>query len=151
MDQMLERDGRLQRLLRPSRRVWFIVLATTEKPVKREDPDEKKIDSDFIKEEIGYLTSPLGVIKARKTPKPDMIIVCLNKFDLFSEYEPKSQFAREAVQRIEKIFNAHIAKIKQACDGGKTIPHIEVCSACEGWRVREIRDIIEQELYSGRK
>lgn len=146
--EMLNKDRLLNRLFRPSRHVWIIVLATTDKQVSQDDTEESKIDHDFITEQLGYLYLPRGILQATNTPKPDMIVICLSKFDLLSEYEPHSKFAVEAKIKINGIFNNHIERIKETA--GEKIPvHIEAISACEGWRVREIRDAIEKQLYSG--
>ena len=143
--EMLQRDDWLQRLIRPSRYVWLIVLATTNKNVSKNDTFDNKVDNGFIREQLGYLALPLGLLQAKDTHKPDMVFVCLSKFDLFSDADPDNESACTALRQIENLFVQHVNRIKEHSN---TIPvQVEICSACEGWRTHSIRDSIERKLY----
>ncbi len=144
--EMLYKESWFQRMLRPSRFVWIIILATTDKHVCYSTPDEDKIDLNFISEQLGYLYLPRGILQATDTPKPDLILLCISKFDLFSEHDPHTKFALESKTKIMTIFAPHINRLKETV-GGSIPVHFEIVSACEGWRVKEIRDVIEHHVY----
>ncbi len=147
MTEMLRHDNFLTKLIRPNRYVWIIMLATTEKRVTMKDLEEKKIDSGFISEQLGYLALPIAMLQMVNIPKPDMIVICLSKFDLFSEHEPFHTASAEAKKLFENLFAEHTKRIKSAT--GKNIPVVvESCSACEDWRVKNIKDAIEEKLFT---
>jgi hypothetical protein len=133
----------------PAKYIWIITLATTpDSSVNCDSPEALKIDSNYIAEQLGYLSLPLSVLQAPRFPKPEMLIAIIAKFDLFSGQEPNHPASASAVATLDAIFAPHIALLKEHCK--KKIPFaVERCSALEGWRVDAVARHIKRSVFRG--
>lgn len=141
--QVTEMLGR--RWLKPRKTVWVILLSTTPlKSTTRESPEDQKIDSDYMAEQLGYLMLPLGILSSPRAPKPNMIIMVISKFDLFAE---KDDFV-PAKQKLRELFRRHIERVEGECSRADVEFKLEFCSAREGWRALNIHSHIEKAIFS---
>lgn len=139
---------RLRRFLIPSKSVWIMMLATTpEKSVERDSDLEQKINSDYIVEQLGHLNLPLGILAAEGTPKPQMVITCIGKFDLFADNSSSDSSSKEARILLEKLFQRHISRIKEECAKQGIPSEILFCSARKGWGANDILRHISKALF----
>jgi hypothetical protein len=152
VNSLLEETGflkKLRRILIPTKSVWIIMLATTpEIQINRNSPDDKKIDKLYIEQQLGHLDLPLGILSSTQKPKPQMVITCIGKFDLFAEHDSKAKSSGPARTQVESIFLRHISRIKKECKD-QVIPfELVICSALEGWGTMEIWRHIENAIFS---
>jgi hypothetical protein len=69
--------------------IWVLVLSTTDKnKVSFDSQDADKINTLHINEQLGYIRFPLEVLESSYGNKPKMVIVCIGKFDIFSDDPP---------------------------------------------------------------
>jgi hypothetical protein len=129
--------------------VWMIILSTTPlSEVTRASRDEDKVDREYISEQLGYLALPLGMLAARKTPKPAVIVVVISKFDLFCEFDPSSPDAQQAKDRLRGLFSRHVARMEEECSRVGVKFKVEFCSALRGWRTEILSRHIKDALFS---
>jgi len=138
-------------LLVPQKRIWIIFLAPVGDvgvpEVHRGTDTEWVLDEKYVAEQLGYLALPEGVLASKDTPKPEMVIMCISKFDIFSAFAPQDSQARVAAQRLESDFRNHITRIKRAC-AAKGVPFdVLLTSARKGWGVEDVQRRIQTALY----
>lgn len=143
------RFQRLRMLFVPQKRVWLIVLATTpDKRVHMGSPWEEKVNPLFVQEQLGYLNLPLGLLGSKVTLKPQMVIICIGKFDLFANAKPTDTSTKSERAQVEAIFKEHVSRISKECqDNGVKVERV-VCSAKENWGVNDISRHIQKTLYA---
>lgn len=142
------RFWRLRRLLIPKKSVWLLMLATTQdKTVTINSPFDKKVEQPFISEQLGHLYLPLGVLSSKVTPKPNMVITCIGKFDLFAAANPNDTTARDAKNQLEEIFRSHLSRVRQECQAMSVPTEVVYCSAKKAWGNENILRLIEKALY----
>lgn len=159
INSLIKRDRIFRKLVKPSRFVWIIVLATCQDSrITKAHADGDKLSSSFVSEQLGHLSLPLSILQSPKKPilsalmslagyswsNPDMVIACINKSDLYLQ----NQNDREGKLRLASFFNGHLGQIKQACSVSRTKFNSCIVSACEGWDTSQIRDLIERDIYS---
>lgn len=146
------KSRRLRRFLRPSRSAWIIVLASTpDKSVTRTTEQTRKTDSAYIEQQLGHLDLPLGFLDSDRMPKPQMVIICLAKFDLFADHAPDDPSSSEVKKQLDGLFKRHISRIQNVCRR-RSIPSAKVfCSAVKGWGVPDILASIEAALFGERR
>jgi len=152
--EMLKRDSLLKKFFfKSSKYVWVITLAPTDNSkVSKDSEDKDKKNEQFISEQFGYLSLPVAFLtgktnsafgKQSSLATPDLVMLCINKSDLFSN----SPNDNEGKKKIEELFKKHITLIETTCKGGSFKFNCKIISACEGWDVHLVKRVIEKELY----
>jgi hypothetical protein len=151
VNRLLEEKGLLKwlrRVLIPTKSIWLIMLATTpEKNVNRNSPDDQKIDQAYIEQQLGHLDLPVGMLASSRTPKPQMVITCIGKFDLFSEHSSTDSSSGQVRERLQNVFGRHTSRIELECEN-QHVPHrLVMCSARQGWGANEVWRHIENAVF----
>lgn len=144
------------RLLPPSlsrrKEVWLILLSTTpDSQISYQSPAAQKVDQQYVSEQLGALKTPVGFIQARSTSKPQCVLLCISKFDLFSEQEPRDSTSKEARANLELVFKNHIARVEKACHSQGIPFNVVHLSALTGAGTEDIRRYIEKALYNRKR
>ena len=151
VDRLLEEKGflkRIGRLLIPTKSVWMITLATTpDVSVSNNSPAEAKVDEAYIREQLGHLDLPLGMLSSKRTPKPQMVITCINKFDLFAERDAKDSTSENAENSLRSIFLPHIKRVEEECKSQRIPFKLVMCSALRGWGAPEVWKQVEKAIF----
>jgi hypothetical protein len=131
------------------KRVWIIILSpNSNKAVTIESREDLKVNSQYVAEQFGYLSLPLGLMASPKAKKPTLVILAISKVDLFSTVDPSRREFEEAKKKLSRIFSRHIAAIKDECDR-RGIPHqVEYCSALLGWRTESVLRHVKGALFA---
>lgn len=122
----------------------IVVLAPTDKNTR----NPMVIDEKYIYTQLGYVQAYIeGGIGSHITKRPRMIIIFVNKFDLFCDVSPGDSAAESAQKSLEKIFKDHIESARMA--GKKVgIPvHVVFGSALESWSCNRVLDLVGNHLY----
>jgi hypothetical protein len=106
------------------------------------------VQNDYINRQHGYLSLPVGMLLARKVPKPRMVVVAIGKVDLFSEHDLMRVEGGKARTRLDELFRPHLALVKDACSRAGVPFKVEYCSALEGWRTESIMRHIQDRLFA---
>lgn len=139
---------RLVRLLVRAKSVWLFTLSTTpERHIDRNSTDEAKVDEYYIEQQLGHLDLPVGMLSSKRTPKPQMVIVCIAKFDVFAEHEPRSPFSKEVSEKLSGLFMRHTSLVETECKNQNIPFKIIMCSAREGWGMNEIWRQVENAIF----
>ena len=138
-------------LLVPQKRIWIIFLAPVGDagaPVSEGGSGlVGTMDPKYVAEQLGYLALPEGVLASKDTPKPEMVIMCISKFDMFSAFPPDDSQSKPAAQKLESDFRDHITRIKRAC-ATKGVPfEVLLTSARKGWGVDDVQRRIHTALF----
>jgi hypothetical protein len=138
----------LRKFLIPTKSVWIMMLATTqENSAQRESALEQKIDSEYIAEQLGHLDLPLGILASARTPNPQMVVICIGKFDLFADDDSRALSSKDARILLEKLFQKHISRIKDECEKQGIPSPIIFSSARKGWGANDILRQISKALF----
>jgi hypothetical protein len=139
------RFQKLRKFLVPRKSVWILMLATTQdKTVDFNSPSDKKVDPLFISEQLGHLYLPLGIATSEVTTKPEMVITCIGKFDIFADNNPNDAHAKE---HLEEIFRPHINRIRDDCKRMRIPTEKVFCSARKAWGTDKVLRHLEKALY----
>jgi hypothetical protein len=106
------------------------------------------IDQKYIYTQLGYVQAYIeGGMGSHIAKRPKVIVVFINKFDLFSEVQPGDSAATSAEESLQEVFGEHIDSARMA--GKKTgIPvYVLYGSALESWNCERIIDVVGQSLY----
>jgi hypothetical protein len=128
----------LESIFFPKRLVWLVVLASTPRTsVSSSDPFEKKVDTTFLAEQLGFLSLPRGVIEANKTILPRLVVACLTKVDLFCQHPPteasNDPTENGELARYMNLYEQHTTALEKACKE-KGVAFVRIpCSARMGW------------------
>lgn len=113
----LKRQKWLHRKLAQRKIIWIIMLSTTPNAsVQRENTWDEKIDREYIAKQEGFLALPLSVLSSSRTVKPQMVITCIGKFDLFADHPPHDSSSQKVKEHLGKLFQKHIDKIAHECE-----------------------------------
>lgn len=134
-------------LLSPQKRIWIIFLSPSRNGTAA---DPEAIDSVYVGEQLGYLSLPEGVLASPKTSKPNMVIMCITKFDLFSEHHPNDSASGKAKATVKNIFQKHISRIQEECKAKRVPFATVVTSARRGWGIESVERYIKTALYHTR-
>lgn len=142
-DELLKR-----RWLVRTKSIWVVILAPTrDNSVTRADVDDRKIDTVYVAEQLGYLAVPIGALASSRSPKPAMVLAVVTKFDLFSDYDVSHAASEKGRELLASVFADHVARLKEAC-AKRSIPfQAEFCSALEGWRTEAMLRHIKRSLF----
>jgi len=130
------------------RHAIILVLAPTMKNVKSGSPifDEK-----YLAVQLGYVQSFMeGGLGARKTRKPKVVILYLNKFDLVSDFPSGDSSAKEAEDKFLSRFREHQQSVELATKKAHIKLHIVVGSALRGWNCDNLITLVGKSLYGNR-
>jgi hypothetical protein len=147
---LIERNWRqrLRRFLLRQKTIWIIMLATTpDGNTQGKDAWERKVDSPYIEQQLGYLDLPTGLLASRKTLKPQMVIACIGKFDLFADHSPQDSSSQEIRDRLEELFQRHLSRIQDECKNQNVPFKLVLCSALKSWGTDDILRHIEKALF----
>lgn len=138
----------LRRLSVRQKRVWIIVLATTQqKTATRDSAESIKINTRFMDQQLGYLALPMGLLGAKGIRRPECVVVCVAKVDLFMTHDPQLNPSDPALERLAEMFGEHIRRVKTDC-AHLGIPFVhEFVSAKEGWGRASLMEAIQSALY----
>jgi hypothetical protein len=128
--------------------VWVIVLSTTRQDVNYSNSESEKIAVDYIAEQLGYLALPLGMLMAPRTPKPEMVIAAISKFDLFSMHDPTDPLSSQAQEQLSSLFSKHTERLSEACKRAGVPFGWVTCSALKHWKTDRILTYIEKALFA---
>ena len=79
------------------------------------------VDQEFIDVQFGVLKGQLeSVLKSKTLRKPNLVVLFVNKFDLFSSLPPDDPDSSDDSAKIVALFKRHIENIELA--GGKLGP-----------------------------
>lgn len=122
-----------------------VVLSTT----KMNSKDTNIVtDEKYLYMQLGYIQAFIeGAMGARKTNKPKVVILFLNKFDLYAAYPPTDSAVIETRDMFRKLFEEHIRSAELALKKANIPCHIILGSALENWNCELIVEIIGKELY----
>ncbi|MFH0988860.1 MAG: hypothetical protein V1799_02470 [bacterium] len=149
---MMEDKRRFQwlyNIVAPKKSVWIILLSTTEdRRVTKDSNHEIKYDQDFIEQQFGSLDLPIGILSSRRGIKPEMVILCISKFDLYASHcDPLDNETLESQKELSKVFLRHIERVKSECEN-KHVPYkLIFCSALRYWNIDEINHLIKITLF----
>jgi hypothetical protein len=129
--------------------IWVIVLSTTDKNgVYFDSNNDDKINNSHLDKQEGYLRFPLEMLELSICKKPEMVIICIGKFDIFSEDPPETKNAKLAEEKLKKLFEKHIYQINTTCEKQKITVIPVLCSALEkNWNTDRIEKCINTALY----
>ncbi len=150
VDQFLDqkRFRFLQKLLIPQKRVWVLLVSTTPKNnVTRDSSESDKVDTGYIREQLGALRTAAGFLGSRNVPKPDCVILCVSKFDLFATMASSDSASDEARNKVTGFFSAHIERVKLQCEQKRIPFRFVIVSALKGWDTDQILRHVESALY----
>ncbi len=109
------------------------------------------VDELYTSEQYGVLRTFLGALNSLKLniKKPKLIILYLNKFDLYSNNRPSDSSSEYIVEKYNKIFLRHIAYAKEECQKANVPFEVVINSSHKKWGVREeIVHHISNKLYN---
>jgi hypothetical protein len=129
--------------------IWVIVLSTTDKnKVDYSSKDDDKINHSHLEQQLGYLRFPLEMLESSFCKKPEMVIVCIGKFDIFSEDPPATKNAKSAEEKLEKLFEKHISQVKGICRKKDVKFVLILCSALKKkWNTEQLESCVKTALY----
>jgi hypothetical protein len=139
----------LRRVFIRTKSVWLIMLATTpETNVHEGSPEDRKVDLAYIEQQLGHLDLPVGMLSSERTPKPQMVITCIGKFDLFSSRDPNDSSSEAAKNKLRSIFLRHINRVEKECKDQGIPFQLVMCSALKGWGTNEIWRYVEKAVFN---
>lgn len=119
--------------------LWVIVLSVSPAPSAAGGTD-----SAYLKQQLGQLSLPIGLLGSRLVSRPDAIVVCLTKFDQVSPDPPHEAPAR--VEKFKDHFRQHLSLVKGVARES-SIPVVEVVtSATRGWGINSLALTLETSL-----
>jgi hypothetical protein len=136
-------------LSKKNQSIWIIVLSTTDQSgVNFDSQDSEKINNSHLEKQLGSLILPLGLLESSFCKKPEMVILCIGKFDIFSDDPPGTKNARLAEEKLKNLFNKHTSQIKNACEKKGVKFVLILCSALKkDWKTEQIESCIKTALY----
>lgn len=130
------------------RRLMIVVLAPTRANEIAQSENGAIFESEYIAEQRGYVTGLIrGVLTARTTRKPELVVVFLSKFDLYSKYPPDDSRGQAKKKTFEDAFAPHISSLKQDCSKKKIRFGVVVGSAVRRWNIDDLESLVKQTLY----
>ena len=118
--------------------IVLYVLATT-----MGEPTPSPVDADFINVQFGVLKAQLeSVLKSNKVRKPSLIVLFINKFDLFSALSPEDANSSDERTKVIGLFKRHIENINLAA--GHVPVKIVVGSALRNWNFTAVKEHIAE-------
>lgn len=131
--------------------IWVIVLSSTDiKNVDFNSQNSEKINQPYIDKQLGYIRFPLEILESSFCKKPEKVIICIGKFDIFSQNPPNSdhQDAQLAEAQLKKLFEDHVNQVTKTCDKNKVKHEIVICSALKrDWGTKQIETSISSIFY----
>jgi hypothetical protein len=113
----------------------------------REDAHAAKNQA-YLDTQFGYLRAFVeGAMGARRTNKPKIIILFLNKFDLYSSQPPTDSTAQATKEQFKELFSKHIKSAAVAAEKAGIPFHVEVGSALENWNCETLVTLVGTTLY----
>jgi len=89
-----------------------------------------------------------GPIQSAKIVKPKLVILFINKFDLFSNAAPTDSTAVEKFHILREVFKEHIELVQKASKEQNVPFECLVGSAAQRWETRTILERINVSLYA---
>lgn len=128
-------------------RVLVYVLAPSEKPGQDLKSSEALM---YRSRQLGYMKVFLEVVLLTQlTVKPKIVVLFVNKFDLFSAHNPNDSQARIAIKEAQAMFSEHINLFNLVARQAELKPNIEFGSALEDWNCDKVKTHIEEALNYG--
>jgi GTPase SAR1 family protein len=108
------------------------------------------IDSKYLDVQFGVLKAYLGGISAKsvKRKKPKIIIIFINKFDIFSNLKPSDSSSTQTAKEIRELFKEHIKFAENEAKKAKVKCKIIIGSTLKRWGTQEALETIKNELYN---
>ena len=130
------------------RHALVLVLAPTMKNVRSNGP---VFDQKYLAVQLGYVQSFMeGGLGARKTRKPKVVILYLNKFDLVSDFPSGDSAAKAAEDKFLDQFREHKQSVELATKRAKIKLHVVIGSALKGWNSDNLITLVGKSLYGNR-
>ena len=128
------------------RHALILVLAPTMKNLKTETGEV--FDDKYLAIQLGYVQSFMeGALGARKTRKPKVVILYLNKFDLVSDFPPGDSLAMKHENEFLNVFKEHQQSVELATKKAHIKLHVVVGSALRGWNCDNLITLVGKSLY----
>jgi hypothetical protein len=128
------------------RHALLLVLAPTEKNSKTTMSEGD--DQRFRDTQLGYVQALVeGSFGARKTAKPKIVIVFLNKFDLACDYPPGDSNASDQEKGFTLLFAEHLKSVRLAAEKAGIHFHAFAGSALNDWNCSNLITVIGKTLY----
>lgn len=135
--------------IKMSKLVLLLVLSPTMQ--KENNPANKVLDEKFVYTQLGYVQAFIeGALGTKFTKKPQLLIIFLNKFDLFSKYPPDDSQSEITARDFGNMFFDHVECVTMAANKANIPYEIVKGSALEGWNCPRIKEIIQRKLYERR-
>jgi len=141
----------------PKGKLWDCLFLRTDTvivmvvaPSKRKSSSNgSTIDSDYVAMQRGYLQANIGgIVGARKTQKPKIIILFINKFDLISSHPPTDSASTEHKSIIQETFSVHCSNTAISAQNAGIPWEVVIGSALENWNCDRIMELIKVHLYA---
>jgi signal recognition particle receptor subunit beta len=134
------------RMLKGSSHALVVVLS----PTKRQN-----LTGGLNSEDQKYMTLQLGYVQAyiqgglgsRVTKKPKILVVFINKFDLFSKHPAGDSAASADKSKVDELFAEHIAACNLAAKSASLPIRVIVGSVLENWNCTEVIEAMGNALY----
>jgi hypothetical protein len=128
------------------RHAMILVLSPT--IVKVRSSSEELEDDKYLSTQLGYVEAFVeGALGARKTRKPKVMVLFLNKFDLFSQFPPGDSHAVNEQKHFLSMFSEHLKSVDVATKKANIKLHIIVGSALKNWNCDNLINSIGKSLY----
>jgi hypothetical protein len=106
------------------------------------------IDRQYIDMQLGYVQAYVeGLLGAKRTKKPKMVILFISKFDLFSKTPPDDSASDQITKQLNGVFNSHINSAKSAAQKASVPCEVLIGSAVEKWNTEAVLTAVAKALY----
>jgi len=126
------------------RHAMLLVLA----PSMMNSKGENIPDTHYVATQLGYVQAFVeGSLSARKTRKPKVLILFLNKFDLISSHPPNDSAASDQRQVFLRAFSEHIESVERAIKRANIPYRLVIGSAVNNWNCTDLISVVGKLLF----
>jgi hypothetical protein len=106
------------------------------------------VDQRYVDLQLGYVQAYVeGLLGAKRTKKPKMVILFISKFDLFSKTPPDDSASDQITRQLRSVFSRHIDSAKSAARKANVPYELLIGSAVEKWNTDAVLAAVAKALY----
>lgn len=130
------------------RRVQALVLVVAPTKKSKLSSTDEKYDTRYLDEQIGYLEAFVeGPLGSQRLTRPRVVILFINKFDLYAGRTPEDSASKQMVDELSKVFAGHIDRVVKSAQRAKVEHRIVMGSAAQNWNCHSLLGLVADGIF----
>jgi GTPase SAR1 family protein len=137
-------------LLARNKKAVVAVLATDERNGNQAIYNIQKgegVNSELMNIQFAWMQWLAGSLASNKVPKPTIMIIFINKFDMYSNFSSEDSAGRSTKARLEAYFKKHIDVVQTTAKAANVKCEVFFGSAVQDWNIEEMLVMIARAAY----